>query len=395
MKKTKDVNELKRDIPRKIEAELWGRAGGRCEFNDCNRILYRSPVTCEPINLAEKAHIYSFSKDGPRGWGVFATQKDKLNSISNLMLLCQDCHVLIDSDLDGSVYSADKLREWKKLHEARVETVTGICPSKKTLVVLYGANIGKQGSKLQPDDTMQAVFPKWNPFSEHPIELSMQWAGEDCTTQYWESELQNLMKNFSRSIEPLLLERKISHISIFGLAPIPLLVVLGALFTDKCACRVYQLHREPTPSWEWVDQDESIGFKLIEPTDKSGCPVLALSLSDSIDHNRITKSISLKISLWELTVDSPNNDLIKSEHHLSQFREKLKECIVKIGQSHGKDKPILILPAIPVSCAIELGRIRMPKADGPWVLYDFNSTSGRFSPVIKIHNVFSVITVGA
>src|ERR1035437_8343935 len=54
---------------RKGLAELWGRAGARCEFSDCNRLLYKAPVTRERVNLAEMAHIYSFSKDGPRGRG--------------------------------------------------------------------------------------------------------------------------------------------------------------------------------------------------------------------------------------------------------------------------------------------------------------------------------------
>src|SRR5690242_10052212 len=49
-----------RDISRSVEAMLWGRAAGHCEFDGCNRELGKSPVTQERVNLAEKAHIYSF-----------------------------------------------------------------------------------------------------------------------------------------------------------------------------------------------------------------------------------------------------------------------------------------------------------------------------------------------
>jgi hypothetical protein len=28
--------------------------------------------------------------------------------------------------------------------------------------------------------------------------------------------------------------------------------------------------------------------------------------------------------------------------------------------------------AMPISCAIEFGRVRMPKADRPWILYDYH-----------------------
>ena len=54
-----------RDITRSIESMLWGRAAGRCEFQGCNQELYKSRVTQEPVNIAEKAHIYAFSSAGP------------------------------------------------------------------------------------------------------------------------------------------------------------------------------------------------------------------------------------------------------------------------------------------------------------------------------------------
>ena len=106
------------------QSAVWGRAAARCEFNDCNRLLYKSPVTQEPVNLAEMAHIYSFSKDGPRGWGIFTRTPLALNDVGNLMLVCHDCHKKIDQDKTGKRYSADLLRRWKGKHEARVRIAT-------------------------------------------------------------------------------------------------------------------------------------------------------------------------------------------------------------------------------------------------------------------------------
>ena len=63
------VAEVTRYIGIATERELWGRAAGRCQFSGCNRLLYKSSVTQESVNLAQKAHIYSFSEKGPRGWG--------------------------------------------------------------------------------------------------------------------------------------------------------------------------------------------------------------------------------------------------------------------------------------------------------------------------------------
>jgi len=58
---------IARRIEKRVEIELWGRAAGRCEFNGCNRALYKSSVTQEQGNFSEMAHIYSFAEKGPRG----------------------------------------------------------------------------------------------------------------------------------------------------------------------------------------------------------------------------------------------------------------------------------------------------------------------------------------
>lgn len=107
------AKDVTRYIKKEVERELWAMAAGRCEFNGCNRILYKSPVTQEQVNIAEKAHIYSFSKDGPRGWGLLKTIPESINDINNLMLLCHDCHKTIDQDLLGQKYSATLLKQWK------------------------------------------------------------------------------------------------------------------------------------------------------------------------------------------------------------------------------------------------------------------------------------------
>ena len=387
-----DLKEITRHINKADENELWGKAAGRCEFAECNRILYRSPMTQEQLNIAEKAHIYSFSERGARGHGIFAKDKERLNCLDNLMLLCHDCHRLIDADIEGIRFSAERLRKWKHDHEQRVEQVTGIAENKRTHIIVFGANTGKVPSRIISQNVMDAVFPDWLPDSPQPTDLSMSWTGEDHTVIYWHAQLEELKRNFARMVEPKLSDPSIKHFSIFALAPIPLLFALGSLITDKPTCRTYQLHREPQPSWKWQEDDGDLGFKIIPPTVYTGTPVLALSLSDLIDPARIARSIQGPTSVWDITVTSPNNDLIQSELQLSKFRKILRACIVQIGEAHGKDVPIHILPAIPVSCAIDLGRARMPKADGPWHIYDFNLVHNRFEPVFAIGMNLSILS---
>jgi hypothetical protein len=122
-------------------------------------LLYKSPVTQERVNISEKAHIYSFSPAGPRGRGPHARNATHPNDVRNLMLVCHDCHKTIDQDKNGDRYPANLLKKWKALHEARIVIVTGISPTKKSHVVLFGAKIGEQKSTLQFDEAVEAMFP--------------------------------------------------------------------------------------------------------------------------------------------------------------------------------------------------------------------------------------------
>jgi hypothetical protein len=376
------VYEVTRAVKRDVERELWTRAAGRCEFQGCNRLLYRSPITNERVNISEKAHIYAFSKSGPRGRGPFSKNAAGLNEAANLMLVCHDCHRKIDTNPDR--YPVELLLRWKAEHEKRIEIVTGINPTKKSHVILYGANIGDETSNLHAASANAALFPDWYPAEEEPTQLSMKWEGKDSDTSYWKTEAGNLKSNFERQVRPLLDRANAGHFSIFALAPIPLLTLLGALFTDKIQTEIYQLHREP-PTWKWLKGPRDFRFRVKPPRDNSKKQaVLVISLSASISPDRVTSVVGEGVSIWELTIAKPHNDFLRSRAQLSLFRRAVRALIVDIGNAHGKTQELFIFPAMPVACAIELGRARMPKADMPWTIFDQNNKRGGFVRALTI-----------
>lgn len=375
------AKEVTRYIKREAERELWARAAGRCEFDGCNRPLFKSPVTQEQVNISEKAHIYSFSEKGPRGHGPLT--KKQINNLSNLMLVCHDCHKKIDQDKNGERYSAELLRAWKDKHERRIAIVTGVDPTKKSHIIIYAANIADQRLGVQPDEAKSALFPDWYPAEEHPIRLSMGWEGKDSDPAYWKTESENLKATFDRQLRPLLSGADCPHVSIFSRAPIPLMVLFGTLLTDKVPAQTYQLHREPQ-TWKWLNGPASFTFQVKAPASFANPPALVISLSDHIAASRITAVLGEAVSIWELTIERPHNDFLKSKEQLAQFRETARQIIVDIGKAHGKRVPLAIFPALPVACAIDLGRVRMPKADNPWIIYDQNHIHGKFIHALEI-----------
>jgi hypothetical protein len=118
-----------------------------------------------------------------------------------------------------------------------------------------------------------------------------------------------------------------------------------------------------------------------------GDPVLVISISARIGPDRVTSILGNNISIWELTTDQCHNNCLKSRAQLSAFREIARRLVGRIAEAHGQDVPLKILPAMPVACAVELGRIRMPKADMPWVIYDQNNKAGKFLHAVEIGGV--------
>jgi hypothetical protein len=300
------------------------------------------------------------------------------------MLVCHDCHKTIDQDTKGERYSADLLIRWKKEHEHRIAIVTGIAPSKKSQVVLYGANISDQTSRLQPDAANDALFPEWYPATASPICLSMTWEGKDHDPKYWNTEADNLRAAFNRQLRPLLDGAGSPHLSLFALAPMPLMILLGTLLTDKPPALTYQLHREPYQTWKWLSHPDGFKYLINRPETYAHQPVLMISLSDHIAPSRITAVLGENVSIWELTIEKPHNDFLKSQEQLSQFRETARQLIVDIGKLHGKHTPLLIFPCMPVACSVDFGRIRMPKADSQWIIYDQNNEQKKFIRTLEI-----------
>jgi hypothetical protein len=374
--------EVTRYIRPTTQAMLWGRAAGRCEFAGHNRPLWKSSVTQEPVNIAQTAHIYSFSPAGPRG--NLGVSDEQLNSIDNLILVCHECHRKIDQEKDGGRYTAALLQEMKADHERRIEIVTGIAADKKSHVLLYGANIGDHSSPLNSSEAAAALVPSHYPAEAEPIALGTinSSFGERDTT-FWEAESANLRRLFERRVRERLAVGEIHHLSVFALAPQPLLVLLGTLLGDIVKADVYQRHREPQ-GWAWPRSESVEPFLVHEPADLSGPPALVLSLSATVTPDRILSVLGPGSTTWMVTTGLPHNDFVKSREQLSQFRTLLRPLLDRIKATHGQITPLHVFPVAPVSLAIELGRVRMPKADMPWHIYDQVNGLGGFINALSI-----------
>ena len=328
-------------------------------------------------------HIYSFAKTGPRGHeGV---TKDELNSAENLILVCNGCHRKLDQKEDGGRYQAPLVKEMKRLHEERIRLVTGIDSDRKSHVLFYGANVGDHNSPFDLDDAGAAMFQSGRyPAEPEAIDLAVIGSvSRDDVPEYWERQADELVVQFERRVRDRVNRRSIEHLSVFALAPQPLLVLLGTLIGDIVPADVYQRHREPRQTFVWPPPAELLELTVREPADFDGVPALLLSLSGTVIHDRIQQVLP-GARIWEVTVSDPRLDLVKSRDHLVQFRTLVRKLFDRIKLKHGQTTTLHIFPVASNSFAVELGRARMSKADMPWLVYDQNNRRDGFIPGFNI-----------
>ena len=374
------TTEVKRDIPPKTKLMLAVLAGGRCEL--CNEFLFEHHLTKKRGVFGQDAHIRAFSKRGPRGRepGGIAD----VHAIENLMLLCHRCHKLIDDH--PNEHTVEQLRAKKTQHESRVRLVTGTPPHKVTRLLLYGANVGDHASPLTVMDALGAVLPGRYPADREGLVLGMtNSASVDRDEAFWVGEERQLRRKFTEVVQPHLRNGERPHFSVFGFAPQPLLTLLGFLLSDIPEADVYQLHREPV-GWAWPDGGEvdPVQLQVDEPSKNGDCPALVLSLSATVADHRVTDVLGHDAAIWRVSVPDPHNDILRTQADLKQFRKTARRLLNRIKARHPGASVIHVFPATPVSVAIELGRILMPKADLPLQLYDENRRLGGFQPALHI-----------
>src|SRR5713101_6271878 len=201
-------------IPPKIVLQLWVRAGGRCEFPGCNEVLWRDGLTFAEINNAYVAHIIADSPDGPRGDPQLSPKLVK--DFSNLMLLCPTHHKLIDDHPD--TYLVTLLQEYKRMHEERIEHLTGLDESLKTYLLFFKDNIGERRPAIIYTQAHKAVLPRYPAEAEHgTIEINLaHGAFRDHDSAYFDAK----QVEISQLVELRLRQRSdidgVGHLSIFA-----------------------------------------------------------------------------------------------------------------------------------------------------------------------------------
>lgn len=359
----------------KTVATLIARAGGRCQFENCNKNVFMDKFTLTDSNNSNIAHIIASSPDGPRG---SETESFNLSDkIENLMLMCLDHHHLIDEKEQECIYTVERLRAMKAAQEEKVQKMLdNLNADVTTMLHLTSPIKGKQSDSFSAREAAKAFIPRMRAESEYAMTIGINPSGEYNSMAYWQDAEYRLENQFNCSVRAKLANCPETHFSVFSIAPIPLIMKLGFLIGDKIRADVYQKTKHPD-TWKWQSTELTNAFQIEEKIFESGEGVaIVLSVTAEIEMEAILKVAAFK-TVYILRADTQGDESIKSEQDLSAFWHKYKELCESLK---GEDM-LYVFPSVPVSAAFEMGRRYMVGVYPKMLIYD---RDGDFFETLKM-----------
>lgn len=371
----------RKNISQNTERLLWAMSAGRCE--KCGRLIYQHPLSKSVGNFAQIAHNLPVSDRGPRSEYKQIDETKNIDDIQNLLLLCYDCHKEID-EIHPKDYPPELLKRIKSDFEQFIVKATNINRVIPTTVLKYSPNL--HGKRLLITGIHNALFP--DKVIEQEIDITL----KDSTffvgdSKYWEIEEENLLRAFNRRVLPEIenYTKGLINISVFAIGPIPLLVKLGNLLSNKHNIDIYQLKKVPS-TWEWETEKSDVDYQIsyIQECENPQKIIAIFSLSGDIKKDEVKAAISWNNSVViEIkTNQKPFDDFLRSKKQLGRFvrcYQTLREQLRKIGNSNTM---VHLFAAVPNSIAIEIGRQRNDTFDLPLTIYNY--TNGTYEKTIVI-----------
>jgi hypothetical protein len=152
-----------------VERLLLARSGGFCGNPTCRQDLFPAVPGGHVATVKELAHIIPQSTQGPRG--TDQVPESERDNYKNILLLCPNCHTLVDKMKLTETYDAALLAEWKHEQEQRIKDAVEV-PHVESREELRA----KVRSLIRENRSWWQQYGPDSPAAEHPLsEASETW----------------------------------------------------------------------------------------------------------------------------------------------------------------------------------------------------------------------------
>lgn len=354
-----------------------GRSG-RCTI--CNRYLLSEEWTGQDVSVGQLAHIVGWSTAPGSPRGDADLPPDQRNTPENLMLLCYDQHHVVDSPSLWDIYDTETLRRLKRGHERQIKNLTGLRENNRTTVLrvvstLHGKAVEVSRQSINKALLARDKFPDWtllNGADEFEVDLRRLPGETESTPEFWtmaRAQLQHQLASLRNHVH----RETVESVSVFAVARIPILVLLGTMLDETVKTELYPKRRDGVESWGWDETDEPVEFTYTAKRTGTVTTNVAVvfSVSGSIDFDRLPPEIDGSYTVYELRPTGlPVVELIRTQRSLDDFSQSWRHLLATIEAAHPGAPSISIFPAVPATAAVSIGRHLMHAAHPPVRIYD-------------------------
>lgn len=345
--------------------KLWVRAGGACTI--CKQYLLESGLTAREVTRGEFAHNVGRKNSAKSPRGLNPLPEGQRDIADNAVLLCPTCHGEIDDLRQLDLFGIEKLFELKREHEAFIRDVTGRSQSQRTVVLRLRGFVRGATDDLSRDATTKAVLASTSRFPSFPfadrlgVEIDLRGlAGEDqADADYYQAATRKIDDVIERSLKPASVDDAVPHVSVFGLARLPLLVYFGSRLDDTVSTDVYQRHRV-TEAWSWPEEGGAVAFGFRRDSDgddMSTAGVLIVNASGTVHAHELPDDLqALPRFVIEPIGTAPHVDTIATRETLASFEQAVRLLLAELEVTHKRIRLLHLFAAAPVSASITLGR---------------------------------------
>jgi 5-methylcytosine-specific restriction endonuclease McrA len=360
------------DISPSVRTAVWARAAGCCVRCHVN-LIGAGSTYLHSVLMGELAHNVgaTASAGSPR---ALAEEIEDREAEENLILLCHSCHRTVDNADHAAYFTTEVLRTMKQEHEGRVRAAasTGGMPQTAALRVgglvrgaMSMASQRQTADALLADGYLGLVEGRWQ--GDFLAELS----GTPARPSYWDAAQEEIDEQVSL-VEQAVGSGRVDHLSVFAIAPVPLLVYLGSRLDDKTDTRLYQKHRDGDQGWRWDLAAAVRAFEVEMP--KAASPqseaVLAISLTAKVNKETLPKALRdlPYFEIWP-TGGEFGPSVVAHPDTLRNFAEVWRTLLAAVEAKCAGSTRWHLIAACPVTAAVEAGRCFMREVQPPISVY--------------------------
>lgn len=370
--------------------KAWVRAGGVCVL--CKRYLLDGELTGLEVSLGELAHIVGQQNSAKSPRGLHPMPVKHRDTAENVLVACDSCHQEIDNQLVTGILDVTALTEIKRQHEERIRHVTTLPDDQRTVILRVIGRLRGNAVEVTRATVAETVVADARRFPSYRLSLDRLGVEVDLTGLPGEAEADEAyFETGSKAIDEVVDLRlhdairsgAARHLSVFAFARLPLLVYLGSKLDDTFDVDVFQRHRD-TERWQWDPTAPTREFTATMPPLAAGTEaVLVVNVSGVIDETQLPPDLT---GLPRIVVRPdgvmPDVDIIRSRATLEAFRRTVRDVYAALDR-HKNIKRLHLVAAVPISAAVEVGRVRDPHLHPALVIHD-RTNGGEYRRALEI-----------